>query len=356
MENDNHPFVHDTIHDLENLALQVISQIVENETVSITLPIRNGVKIEDDFETNVSYANKSVKFENFRTVKNFSSAIRLVKLMHELILANKHATKRDIYYSNVPLFESQKTVDDLVDDFACKFQVTRNDLHIVASSKGVITGNVQFVENGIFIDCQRYQAVGKPILPYVEKISNFSSSASFILIVEKDAVFMRLLEDGFCNKYGCVMISGRGYPDVATRSIVIRMMKALPHVKAFVLVDHDPHGLEIANVYINGSARLSHYNNELTLNSQDRNRMMWIGLSYQDITSLNIPTSCMIELSSADIKKASDLNGNRATPAWIKQELDQMTKHGYKAEIQSLSSLSIDFLSNVYLPIKLSLI
>ena len=34
---------------------------------------------------------------------------------------------------------------------------------------------------------------------------------------EQDAAFMRLAEDRFYNQYPCVIISGKGQPDVATR-------------------------------------------------------------------------------------------------------------------------------------------
>ena len=36
-------------------------------------------------------------------------------------------------------------------------------------------------------------------------------------LIEKDAAFMRLAEDRFYNTYPCVIISGKGQPDVATR-------------------------------------------------------------------------------------------------------------------------------------------
>jgi hypothetical protein len=39
----------------------------------------------------------------------------------------------------------------------------------------------------------------------------------FILLVEKDAAFMRLAEDRFYNTYPCIIITAKGQPDVATR-------------------------------------------------------------------------------------------------------------------------------------------
>jgi meiotic recombination protein SPO11 len=358
-----------TINKLEHIVADVLEQLViKKESPSISLPIRNASSIEvikkeedqydfEEIETTFE-ASKNLRFTDLRSVKNFSCSMRLIKIMHELLQRNIHATKRDIYYSNVNLFHEQQTVDTLVDDFACKLKINRKDLHVIASSKGVISGNVQFKEDGVEVDCRKFQAVGKPITPFTEKITNIRSSATCMVIVEKDAVFTRLLEDGFCDLNGCIIITGRGYPDVATRSLVIRLLKDLPELRAFILVDNDPHGLDIANVYINGSVALSHYSQELTLPVLERNiRMQWIGLSVEDIKVLDVPDHCLIPLSSADLKKATDLKRNTAKQKnieWLTSELDHIINSGKKAEIQSLCSLSLDFLSKTYLPHKVS--
>jgi meiotic recombination protein SPO11 len=41
--------------------------------------------------------------------------------------------------------------------------------------------------------------------------------ARFILVVEKDAVFQRLVEDRLFDELPCVIITGRGMPDIASR-------------------------------------------------------------------------------------------------------------------------------------------
>jgi meiotic recombination protein SPO11 len=49
------------------------------------------------------------------------------------------------------------------------------------------------------------------------QVSNIASDALFILLVEKDAAFMRLAEDRFYNDYPAIIITAKGQPDVATR-------------------------------------------------------------------------------------------------------------------------------------------
>jgi meiotic recombination protein SPO11 len=49
------------------------------------------------------------------------------------------------------------------------------------------------------------------------QVSGVQSDALFILLVEKDAAFMRLAEDRFYNTHPCIIITAKGQPDVATR-------------------------------------------------------------------------------------------------------------------------------------------
>ena len=58
---------------------------------------------------------------------------------------------------------------------------------------------------------------GKAIPPSIDRITEITGAAKFILLVEKDAAFMRLAEDRFYNKYPCIIITAKGQPDVATR-------------------------------------------------------------------------------------------------------------------------------------------
>lgn len=52
---------------------------------------------------------------------------------------------------------------------------------------------------------------------YLLQVTDVRSDAKFILLVEKDAAFMRLAEDRFYNTYPCIVLTAKGQPDVATR-------------------------------------------------------------------------------------------------------------------------------------------
>ncbi|XP_077942274.1 meiotic recombination protein SPO11 [Gasterosteus aculeatus] len=162
------------------------------------------------------------------------------------------ANIRDIYYNNAQLFGSQKAVDGLVDDISCMLKVSRRSLHVLATSKGFISGDLCYMEeDGTRIDCR-------------------STST--------DATFQRLLDDDFCTKMSpCIIITGKGVPDVNSRLMVRKLWDAL-HVPVFALVDADPHGIEIMCIYKYGSVAMAFEAHSLTVPS-----VMWLGLLPSDL-------------------------------------------------------------------------
>ena len=76
------------------------------------------------------------------------------------------------------------------------------------------------------------------------QVTDITSDAKFILLVEKDAAFMRLAEDRFYNTYPCIILTAKGQPDVATR-LFLRKLRAALRIPVLALVDSDPYGLKI---------------------------------------------------------------------------------------------------------------
>ena len=54
-------------------------------------------------------------------------------------------------------------------------------------------------------------------MTFSQQVSAVESDALFILLVEKDAAFMRLAEDRFYQTYPCIILTAKGQPDVASR-------------------------------------------------------------------------------------------------------------------------------------------
>ena len=94
----------------------------------------------------------------------------MLSLVHELCHKNIHVTKRDMFYTDVNLFEDQSQSDSVLEDVSCMLSCTRSSLHVVASEKGVVVGRLQFEEAGDLIDCTRMGVGGKAIPPNCDKV------------------------------------------------------------------------------------------------------------------------------------------------------------------------------------------
>lgn len=55
----------------------------------------------------------------------------------------------------------------------------------------------------------------------------------FVIVVEKDAIFQRLVEDGFAENTESILVTAKGMPDMATRAFLHSLCSALPHLQQF---------------------------------------------------------------------------------------------------------------------------
>ena len=208
---------------------------------------------------------------------------------------------------------------------------------------------MRFREAGDLIDCTRMGVGGKAIPPYIERITDIESDAEFILLVEKDAAFMRLAEDRFYVKYPCIIITAKGQPDVATR-LFLKKLRSELNIPILGLVDSDPYGLKILSVYTSGSKNMSYDSANLTTSD-----IKWLGVRPSDLDKYGIPEQCRLPMTEHDIKTGKELLEEdfiKKNKEWYK-ELELMVRTKEKAEIQALSSFGFQYLTEQYLPRKL---
>ncbi len=75
----------------------------------------------------------------------------------------------------------------------------------------------------------------------------------FVLVIEKEGIFSRLVEDKFWMRLPCVLITGKGFPDLATRAMV-HQVSARFRLPVYGLADCNPFGLALLLTYKFGSA------------------------------------------------------------------------------------------------------
>ncbi|CAK7320035.1 Meiotic recombination protein SPO11 [Vulpes lagopus] len=225
---------------------------------------------------------RKIKSDSLKSVKKFALILKILSKIYKLVQSNTYATKRDIYYTDSQLFGNQTVVDNIINDISCMLKVPRMSLHILSTSKGLIAGNLRYIEeDGTRVHC-----------------TCGATDAKFLLIVEKDATFQRLLDDNFCNRMSpCIMVTGKGVPDLNTRLLVKKLWDTF-HIPVFALVDADPHGIEIMCIYKYGSVAMSFEAHNLTVPA-----IRWLGLLPSDIKRLNIPRDTLIPLTKRDQMK-----------------------------------------------------
>ncbi|KAI5325475.1 PREDICTED: meiotic recombination [Prunus dulcis] len=81
-------------------------------------------------------------YANFSAVRKATITARLLQLIHQLCLKNIHVTKRDLFYTDVKLFQDQRQSDSVLDDVSCILGCTRSSLNVIASEKGVVVGRL----------------------------------------------------------------------------------------------------------------------------------------------------------------------------------------------------------------------
>ncbi|KAK7279388.1 hypothetical protein RJT34_24439 [Clitoria ternatea] len=337
---------------IESLNLRIAHSILSGLGFSFDVPSRSAANQHyvAELDRIVLKDKSSLRpFANISTVRKATITARILELIHQLCLKGIHVTKRDLFYTDVKLFQDQLQSDAVLDDVACMLSCTRSSLNVVAAEKGVVVGRLVFSDDGDMIDCTKMGMGGKAIPPNIDRVGDMQSDALFILLVEKDAAYMRLAEDRFYNRFPCIIVTAKGQPDVATR-LFLRKMKTDLKLPVLALVDSDPYGLKILSVYGCGSKNMSYDSSNLTTPD-----IKWLGVRPSDLDKYKIPEQCRLPMTEQDIKTGKDMLEEdfvKKNPGWV-EELSLMVKTKQKAEIQALSTFGFQYLSEVYLPLKL---
>ena len=79
-------------------------------------------------------------------------------------------------------------------------------------------------------------------------VKSIKHDVKMMIVVEKDSVFQKLLSENCMEKLNCILVTGKGYPDVATRKFVKTVSEQLD-IPVYIIVDADPFGIDIMSAY-----------------------------------------------------------------------------------------------------------
>ncbi|CAK9814978.1 Meiotic recombination protein SPO11 [Anthophora plagiata] len=301
-------------------------------------------EIREDFERNdrrtvISFARK-------RSKDKFSLMVTVMAAAHRLLITNSCITRRSLYYDlknekTSRLVPEQRYLDHAVNQVANLLNCAPWELNLLPTSKGLAAGEMTLtlIDNRI-VDCK---VPGGALIPIVaSNVISVRVRAKMVLIVEKDAVFQKLLEDNCTTSLCSILVTGKGYPDVATRMLV-KLLSEKFELPVYAIVDADPFGVDIMCVYRFGSATLSKERDSLACPT-----VRWLGIHPSELLALGVNT---VPLTEFDLSKLLALETRPYMTDAFLREL-RMMRCG-KAEIESVSSFSGKFLAATYLPCKI---
>jgi DNA topoisomerase-6 subunit A len=337
---------------------KLVKEIDENQNPYLNIPVRGlSNVIYEKGEQRLVLGEKVAKRYMFHTAhaRKFMQTMMTAAFCKELLDQRAHTHLRDLYYAikrTLPntrenTVEEQTESDAAVVDLEVALDVIRENLHLAANPKGRVVGKVTVRDTGDTIDWSKLGSGGWAIPSIVEQLEFKDVDAEYVLVAEKDAVFMRLHEDKFWQKSKCILLTTAGQAARGTRRLIQRMSEELK-LPCYALCDADPYGFYIYSTMKYGSMALAHVSDRL-----GTPRMKYLGLTMSDIERYDL-RRVTIKAKDADLKRGQEMLNYE----WFKSkewqaELRKFLEKGYKAEIQALSSKDLRFITNEYLPDKI---
>lgn len=335
------------------------SQIENGQIPYLEMPTRTKTNIVYDDDSNVwKFGNRTSK----RTANKVSGAKQLLKTVSTLeFLSNqieegRSSTLRELYYlseswNEDSQFSTQDESNKIIEELETITKVRREAFNMRPEESGAtIMGPLHIREQtrrgDREIHCQEnvgeqgYQIPNNP-----DTIEFLGSDADFVLAVETGGMRDRLIENGFDEEYGGLVVHLKGQPARATRRIIKRLNSEL-NLPVIVFTDADPWSYRIYASVAYGSIKSAHLSEYLATPDAK-----YIGIQPEDIKEYDLPTD---PLKDSDINALeSELEDPRFdTPYWKKQIKLQLELNK-KAEQQALASQGLDFVTDTYLPTRL---
>ena len=346
---------------LSDMGNRAVRQIQGGKNPTVQIPTRTLSNVTFDPKRSIielGDQTQSRALFNVGQARKFMQTMLVASACKDLVESGKTTSIRDLYYitkhtiqgTKQNTFDEQEESDPIIEDLEVTIDSLREEMHLFASNRGAMVGDLTLVDTGDTIDLRRLGSGGWSVPSIVEaNVIQFKRcDAKMILLVEKDAVWRRLNEDKFWKKHKVILLHGNGMAPRGVRRLCHRMVHELK-LPLYVLVDNDPWGFYIYSVVKQGSINLAYESLRMAV-PQAR----FIGLSSFDVEKYDLPSNVSIQLDETDHRRAKQM---LAYP-WFERkpwqrEMKKMLSQGVKLEIEALSSKGITFVSEEYLPRKL---
>jgi len=341
---------------LVELGKKVYGQIDEEKYPSFEMPLRSSSNIYYDLKMRqYTVGEKRIKRSagNVRHLKPFLQTIFVASFAaRDLLEAGRTSTLRDLYYSSesalAKMFLDQTESDNIITDVEAIIGMAREDFNIFPDARSTIFGDLDVAFRDKKTGNKReinltFNPDGQTIGPTLVRSDFIKTSADKVICIESGGMFQRLIEENADEQFNAVLIHLAGQAPRGTRRIIRRLNEELK-LPVYAFVDGDPWGIHIYNVIASGSASAAHLTGLTTPDA------IWMGLTASDITNYQLPTD---NFTKVDITRTLQLvKDPRYQNDYLQDELQKFLKLKKKSEQQSLTSKSLTFVTDEYLPEK----
>ena len=179
-----------------------------------------------------------------------------------------------------------------------------------------------------------------------EKIEFKKCNAKFVVAIETGGMFDRLVENGFPERYDALLVHLKGQPTRGTRRFIKRLNEELG-LPITVFTDGDPWSFRIFASVAYGAIKTAHISEYLATPAAQ-----FIGITPSDILNYDLPTDKLTDKDKGALK--AELSDPRFKDEFWENEIQAMIGMGKKAEQQALAKYGLDFVTDTYLPEKLT--
>jgi DNA topoisomerase-6 subunit A len=341
---------------LKQLGSLIYEQIQNREFPWIMMQSRSSDNINyDDELRQFILGDRTVRrhSRNVRNIRPFTQFLWTAWFARELVRLRKTSTLREVYYSARGQrdieFTGQTESDYTITDLEVALSTPRESFNVYPKDRGAIFGDliIEYTFPPAY-EGQRKNLTdnpdGAPIGRSLTSAKLVDTTADKVIVIEKDAMFSRFVEEKVHEKHNAILIQTEGIPSRSARMVIRRLNKDMG-LPIYIFTDGDPWGLHIAMVIISGSAVAAHLRGLTTPDAK------WIGVWGSDVLKYKLPTE---NLTEQDSKR---LNEIKKDPRYVddlwQREIDIFLKMGKKAELEAFSALGLTYIVDEYLPEKL---
>ncbi len=344
------------------LAGAIQGQLEKGEIPRMRLPLRTKQNIQFQSRDGVWRLGRTLGTRSARKLDGALMLLRtfyLVDFINEMAHENKTSTLRELYYISEGWEESKFHSEDesnlLIEDLEVLCERLREDFRLHPEENGAsVIGDLTISETnrkGIVkkIHCKDDVGDGGYALPFnveQEKLKLLSTGAKFVIAIECGGMVDRLAENGFDEAHDAILLHLKGQPARSTRRFLKRLNEELK-LPVVVFTDGDPWSFRIFASVAYGAIKTAHISQYLATPQAE-----FLGVTASDIENYELPSD---SLSDQDVRALqAELTDPRFSTAEWRAEIELMLKNGKKAEQQSLAKYGLNYVTDRYLPEKLT--